>query len=203
MCTDKRKKGNIVIFTIAVLSFISWTIFTSSFLLSEEVSILKDKRENKILDEKEGIINSFFVTYIKNIEKEINENEKIKDIIHYISLKENSFIWTENYSRFVKTDSGYFISKITINRKNFYFSENDESFNYLDFISSKLLENKVDTVIIYFVKELRNTYIGDSKNIYDMEITCQMEVEYKTYKDGGGIENINSIDLKVMTFDIN
>lgn len=54
MCTDKRKKGNIVIFTIAVLSFISWTIFTSSFLLSEEVSILKDRTENKILDEKRG-----------------------------------------------------------------------------------------------------------------------------------------------------
>lgn len=203
MCTDKRKKGNIVIFTIAVLSFISWTIFTSSFLLSGEVSILKDRRESKILDEKEGIINSFFVTYIKNIEKEINENEKIKDIIHYVSLKENFPIWTENYSRFVKTDSGYFISKITINRKNFYFSESDDNFNYLDFISSKLLENQVNTVIIYFVKDLKNIYIEDSKNIYDIEITCQLEVRYKDYKAGGGVENISSIDLKVMTFDIN
>ena len=85
MYTDKNK-GGLTAFIIIIISFVSWAVFTSSLMLSGEISLRTDSRDIISRKNKEAFLEVLFKEIIFNIEKEISE-KNIRDIIWYFTEK--------------------------------------------------------------------------------------------------------------------
>ena len=89
---ENKKKGYITVVAVLVFSFISWAIFSASFLISEELFVLRDRKEIEKNESIENLLEAvfFFLKKVEEIEKEISENPDTKDVIRYFMKKGNT-----------------------------------------------------------------------------------------------------------------
>lgn len=199
-----KNKGNVTVFVIIIISFISWAVFTCSFLLSGEISVMKDRKNYSADINEEKLLEAVFHKKIKEIENEIMEKD-IKDIIWYFMEKEGSLMWTKNYNSFPISDRGYRIKEIKIKYTGREFSENDKSFPFADYILATLSsigETKV-YVRISFERIWKNFYIEDielNKKNYNLKINGQILIEYPKIKDND-INIMKSCELDGIEFE--
>ena len=199
-----KNKGNVTIFVIIIISFISWAVFTCSFLLSGEISVMKDRKNYSAGINEEKLLEAVFHKKIKEIENEIMEKD-IKDIIWYFMEKNGSFMWTKNYNSFPISDRGYRIKEIKIRHLERAFSENDKSFPFADYILTTL--NSIGQERVYvrisFEKIWENFYIEDielNKKNYNLKINGQILIEYPKRKDND-INIMKSCELDGIEFE--
>ena len=88
----KKNKGAVLFIIIGILSVLSWSIFTGSFILKEHYNKIFIEKNGDILEENKKIANSFYKIYMKNL-----ENKNIKDIDSYLLKNGEKEIWEENF----------------------------------------------------------------------------------------------------------
>lgn len=202
-----KQKGNITIFAIIILSFISWAIFSTSFLISEELFILKDKKELTENQNKENLLEIIFLEKINEIENQIINNEEIKDIIWYFMKKDKNLFWTNNYETFQKSDNGYIIEKIFIknysgDEKTYDFTNWNKNFRYANLIENNSIPKKRNKAIIYFSKELKNVYIEKMEDKkFNIKISGQVHTEY-IFEKRFNEDALLNCELKELKFEI-
>ena len=202
-----KQKGNITIFAIIILSFISWAIFSTSFLISEELFILKDKKELTENQNKENLLEIIFLEKINEIEDQIINNEETKDIIWYFMKKDKSLFWTNNYETFQKSDNGYIIEKIFIknysgDEKTYDFTNWNKNFRYANLIENNSIPKKRNKAIIYFSKELKNIYIEKMEDKkFNIKISGQVHTEY-IFEKRFNEDALLNCELKELKFEI-
>lgn len=202
-----KQKGNITIFAIIILSFISWAIFSTSFLISEELFILKDKKELTENQNKENLLEIIFLEKINEIENQIINNKEIKDIIWYFMKKDKNLFWTNNYETFQKSDNGYIIEKIFIknysgDEKTYDFTNWNKNFRYANLIENNSIPKKRNKAIIYFSKELKNIYIEKMENKkFNIKISGQVHTEY-IFEKRFNEDALLNCELKELKFEI-
>lgn len=202
-----KQKGNITIFAIIILSFISWAIFSTSFLISEELFILKDKKELTENQNKENLLEIIFLEKINEIENQIINNEETKDIIWYFMKKDKNLFWTNNYETFQKSDNGYIIEKIFIknysgDEKTYDFTNWNKNFRYANLIENNSIPKKRNKVIIYFSKELKNAYIEKMEDKkFNIKISGQVHTEY-IFEKRFNEDALLNYELKELKFEI-
>lgn len=202
-----KQKGNITIFAIIILSFISWAIFSTSFLISEELFILKDKKELTENQNKENLLEIIFLEKINEIENQIINNKEIKDIIWYFMKKDKNLFWTNNYETFQKSDNGYIIEKIFIknysgDEKTYNFTNWNKNFRYANLIENNSIPKKRNKAIIYFFKELKNIYIEKMENKkFNIKISGQVHTEY-IFEKRFNEDALLNYELKELKFEI-
>ena len=202
-----KQKGNITIFAIIILSFISWAIFSTSFLISEELFILKDKKELTENQNKENLLEIIFLEKINEIENQIINNEETKDIIWYFMKKDKNLFWTNNYETFQKSDNGYIIEKIFIknysgDEKTYDFTNWNKNFRYANLIENNSIPKKRNKAIIYFSKELKNVYIEKMEDKkFNIKISGQVHTEY-IFEKRFNEDALLNCELKELKFEI-
>ena len=202
-----KQKGNISIFAIIILSFISWAIFSTSFLISEELFILKDKKELIENQNKENLLEIVFLEKINEIENQIINNEETKDIIWYFMKKDKNLFWTNNYETFQKSDNGYIIEKIFVknyngNEKTYDFTNWNKNFRYANLIENNSIPKKRNKAIIYFSKELKNVYIEKMEDKkFNIKISGQIHIEY-IFEKRFNEDALLNCELKELKFEI-
>lgn len=202
-----KQKGNITIFAIIILSFISWAIFSTSFLISEELFILKDKKELTENQNKENLLEIIFLEKINEIENQIINNEETKDIIWYFMKKDKNLFWTNNYETFQKSDNGYIIEKIFIknysgDEKTYDFTNWNKNFRYANLIENNSIPKKRNKAIIYFSKELKNVYIEKMEDKkFNIKISGQVHTKY-IFEKRFNEDALLNCELKELKFEI-
>ncbi|WP_300393095.1 hypothetical protein [Fusobacterium sp.] len=201
-----KNRGSITIVAFLILFFISWTIFTTSFLLYEEFFILKDKKEMGEKENKENLLELIFLKEIENIENFIINNEETRDIIWYFMKKDNTLLWFNNYKNFVKSDNGYEIEKIYIknfigNEKIYEFSKESSNFNFAGLIENNSSLKKSNIVRIYFSKELKNIFIEGESEKFNIKISGEIFINY-IFKNSFTEENIIECKIEGVKFEI-
>ncbi|WP_300358606.1 hypothetical protein [Fusobacterium sp.] len=201
-----KNRGSITIVAFLILFFISWTIFTTSFLLYEEFFILKDKKEMVEKENKENLLELIFLKEIENIENSIINNEETRDIIWYFMKKDNTLLWFNNYKNFVKSDNGYEIEKIYIknfigNEKIYEFSKESSNFNFAGLIENNSSLKKSNIVRIYFSKELKNIFIEGESEKFNIKISGEIFINYM-FDNSFTEENIIECKIEGVKFEI-
>lgn len=201
-----KNRGSITIVAFLILFFISWTIFTTSFLLYEEFFILKDKKEMVEKENKENLLELIFLKEIENIENSIINNEETRDIIWYFMKKDNTLLWFNNYKDFVKSDNGYEIEKIYIknfigNEKIYEFSKESSNFNFVGLIENNSSLKKSNIVRIYFSKELKDIFIEGESEKFNIKISGEIFINY-IFKNSFTEENIIECKIEGVKFEI-
>lgn len=205
---NKKKKGYLTVIAILVFSFISWAIFSASFLISEELFVLKDKKELGKFENQENILESVFLFKIDEIEKEISENTETKDIIEYFMKKDEKLLWLNNYDNFTKSDNGYSIDKLVIKNakeeKVYDYIENKNIvFKYLNLIKNNSDAGKRNTADIYFSKDIKNVYAEKvSEEKYNININGIVRIEYIIKNNKLDEEDLITCEIKRLQFEI-
>lgn len=196
-----KNKGSILFFAIVVISFVSWAIFTSSFLISNHREILHDKKSSSVFKHKEKILEAIFYKTIDDIEKQISE-KGTKDIVWCLMEKDEALIWTNIYEEFVTTDFGCIITSLEINGEVLNFSESSSNFKYDNYITNGMLDNINNKVTINFYKKWENVFIEDDKNSssYTVKLTGVISVTYSKIK--GQEKVLSSYKLGGLRFEI-
>lgn len=203
----ERRKGNITVFAVLVLAFVSWTVFSVSFLLRGELEVLKDKNYISAKENKENLLEIIFLKTIAEIENNIVNDEETKDIMWYIFKKDGKLLWLENYTEFVKSDSGFFISRIYIKNsygleKTYEFSENSRSFRYAGLIGNNSIPKKVNDARVHFKKEMKNIYLEGAENKkYNIKAEGYIVLKY-LYENTFGEDTEIECELKELYFEI-
>lgn len=206
MFLDKnRKKGNITAFTVMILAFISWAVFSASFLISGELQVLNFQKTAEAEENKKIFLEVIFLKTIDEIENYLSENPETKDIIWYFFKKGNKLLWTENYNNYVESDTGFFINKIIIRRSfsdetTYEFSETSKHFKYTGLIANNSIPSKSHSLVVYFSKELKNLFVEDMGR-YNIRIEGQAVIEYyfnKVFNE----EAVTSCEIKELHFEI-
>lgn len=197
-----KNKGTITAFIIIVISFITWTIFSSSFLLSGELSIIKDRKIITENSKEEIVLEIFFNKIIQDIEKEISE-KNIKDIIYYFAEKDGKLIWQRNYSSFVKSDREYAVNTIKAGDNILEISENSRDFSFKTFIETNVRNSikHTESVVISFSKTWENIYIDGENETYNIKMRCDILAKYVVYS-GADVEEMGSCEINGIEFEI-
>ena len=203
MYTDKNK-GGLTAFIIIIISFVSWAVFTSSLMLSGEISLRTDSRDIISRKNKEAFLEVLFKETIFNIEKEISE-KNIRDIIWYFTEKNGKLMWTENYEDFPLSERGYEIYKITTGKQEKYFSK-ENGFDFRDFIAENpdLSSIEEQEAIIFFRKIWKDICIEDfdlGGRKYNMEIEGQIKVVFPK-RENTDIGIMKSCKLEVLNVEL-
>ena len=203
MYTDKNK-GGLTAFIIIIISFVSWAVFTSSLMLSGEISLRTDIRDIIYIKNKESFLEVLFKETIFNIEKEISE-KNIRDIIWYFTEKNGKLMWTENYEDFPLSERGYEIYKIITGKQEKYFSK-ENGFDFRDFIAENpdLSSIKEQEAIIFFRKIWKDICIEDfdlGGRKYNMEIDGQIKVVFPK-RENTDISIMKSCKLEVLNVEL-
>ena len=183
---ENKKKGYITVVAVLVFSFISWAIFSASFLISEELFVLRDRKE---------------------IEKEISENPDTKDVIRYFMKKGNTLLWLNNYDAFTKSDNGFVIDKIFIknsdgDEKTYDYSDKETVFKFKNLIKNNSVPKRTNKAVISFSKELKNVYTEEMEDKkYTIKIMGQVHTEYIFEKDLDEDSLVNC-EIKELRFEI-
>lgn len=201
-----KNRGSITVVVFFILFFISWTIFTTSFLLYEEFFILKDKKEMVEKENKENLLELIFLKEIENIENSIINNEETRDIIWYFMKKDNTLLWFNNYKNFVKSDNGYEIEKIYIknfigNEKIYEFSKESSNFNFAGLIENNSSLKKSNIVRIFFSKELKDIFIEGESEKFNIKISGEIFINYM-FDNSFTEENIIQCKIEGVKFEI-
>lgn len=183
-----KKTGNITAITIIVLLFITFTVFSISFLISQETELLRDKKNYLIKENKQNIIENIFDCYIKNIEKEINSNDKIFDIIDYIIKCEEKIIFLNNYENEPVSYSGFAIENINIvlynGKKEFIdFSNWKYKYSYARIIKNFSFSNYENICFITFTKKENSFSVEGIKTKFNLTIKGTIKIKYSFNKE--------------------
>ena len=191
---SKKNKGAVLFIVIGILSVLSWSIFTGSFILKDHYNKIFIEKNGDILEENKKIANSFYKIYMKNL-----ENKNIEDIASYLLKKGEKEIWKENFGdSFSLTDSGYYIDEIYIMKKfqgidtsfeKIYSKESGQKNNYFGIIKNFSSINRNNTIRIILKKDIKNFRIGDLEK-YWVEIFGIVEIKYFFKGSKYPLENI-------------
>ena len=204
----KKNKGFILLITIGILSVVSWSIFTCSFIIRKQVKKIGINKLKIEKIEKDKLLKNFYKIYMKNINKSIQENINIKNISDYLLIKDKTEIWKENYGEeSVLTDNDYFIEEIYIKKleeseslfKKIYTRGKNKN-NYFGIIKNFSYFNKFNVVRIKLKKDIREFKVGESSE-YQLEIYGRVDIKYFFKGNGSPLENIEKsegeIDVKI------
>ena len=202
-----KNKGHISVFAVIVFAFVSWAVFSTSFLISEELFVLKDQKELKIRENKENILEAIFLKKISEIENKILNENGNQDIIWYFMKKGENLLWTENYIEIPKSDNGFYIEKIYIKNyngktKEFNFSNWKNSFKYANLIENYSIPQKPNEAYIYFCKELKGVYVEEMEDkIYNIKISGNIHTRY-FYKKKFNMNALTFCKIEELKFEI-
>lgn len=183
-----KKRGSISLFAIVIITFISWIIFSASFLLNEEILILKDDSDIRILNNNKNYFENIFKIYLNSINFEIENNDQFNDIIDYVSKKNGDFIFLNNYSSEVETDSNFKITKIYTRPycelgKTYDFKKNKNSFKYVNILKNQSTSKIANESIIVFEKKINDIFIENHNQDYTFVIVAKIEIKYGSVQD--------------------
>lgn len=204
---ENKKKGYITVVAVLVFSFISWAIFSASFLISEELFVLRDRKEIEKNESIENLLEAVFLKKVEEIEKEISENPDTKDVIRYFMKKGNTLLWLNNYDAFTKSDNGFVIDKIFIknsdgDEKTYDYSDKETVFKFKNLIKNNSVPKRTNKAVISFSKELKNVYTEEMEDKkYTIKIMGQVHTEYifEKYLDEDSLVNC---EIKELRFEI-
>lgn len=178
---SEKSKGAVLFIVIGILSVLSWSIFTGSFILKDYYNKIFIEKNGDTLEENKKIATSFRKVYIKNL-----ENKNIVDIASYLLKKDEKEIWEENFGdSFSLTDSGYYIDEIYIKKiqgidasfEKIYSKGSGQKNNYFGIIKNFSIINRSNCIRIILKKDIKNFRIGDLKK-YWVEIFGTVEIRY-------------------------
>lgn len=205
---SKKNKGFIILITVGILSVISWSIFTCSFVIRKQIKKIGINKLKIQKDKKEKLEKNIYKIYMKSIEKKIQEDIEIENISDYLLKKDKMEIWTKNYGNsFILTDSNYYIDEIYIKRieetdshlKKIYIKGTNKN-NYFQLIKNFSYINRFNMVRIKLKKEIKNFRIGEDSK-YQLEIYGKVDIKYFFKGDRYPLENIEKskgdIDVKI------
>ncbi|WP_300362191.1 hypothetical protein [Fusobacterium sp.] len=205
---SKKNKGFILLITVGILSVISWSIFTCSFVIRKQIKKIGINKLKIQKDKKEKLEKNIYKIYMKSIEKKIQEDIEIENISDYLLKKDKMEIWTKNYGNsFILTDSNYYIDEIYIKRieetdshlKKIYIKGTNKN-NYFQLIKNFSYINRFNMVRIKLKKEIKNFRIGEDSK-YQLEIYGKVDIKYFFKGDRYPLENIEKskgdIDVKI------
>lgn len=190
---SKKNKGAVLFIVIGILSVLSWSIFTGSFILKDYYNKIFIEKNGDTLEENKKIANSFRKVYIKNL-----ENKNIVDIASYLLKKDEKEIWEENFGdSFSLTDSGYYIDEIYIKKiqgidasfEKIYSKGSGQKNNYFGIIKNFSIINRSNCIRIILKKDIKNFRIGDLEK-YWVEIFGTVEIRYFFKGSRYPLENI-------------
>lgn len=205
---SKKNKGFILLITVGILSVISWSIFTCSFVIRKQIKKIGINKLKIQKDKKEKLEKNIYKIYMKSIEKKIQEDIEIENISDYLLKKDKMEIWTKNYGNsFILTDSNYYIDEIYIKRieetdshlKKIYIKGTNKN-NYFQLIKNFSYINRFNMVRIKLKKQIKNFRIGEDSK-YQLEIYGKVDIKYFFKGDRYPLENIEKskgdIDVKI------
>lgn len=205
---SKKNKGFILLITVGILSVISWSIFTCSFVIRKQIKKIGINKLKIQKDKREKLEKNIYKIYMKSIEKKIQEDIEIENISDYLLKKDKMEIWTKNYGNsFILTDSNYYIDEIYIKRieetdshlKKIYIKGTNKN-NYFQLIKNFSYINRFNMVRIKLKKEIKNFRIGEDSK-YQLEIYGKVDIKYFFKGDRYPLENIEKskgdIDVKI------
>ena len=200
MYTDKNK-GAITFFVILVIAFISWTIFTSSFMISQQAEVLRTKKESEETENRERLLEVIFHNLIKEIDREINE-KNLTDIVWYFMEKDGVLIWTQNYDNFTSSDRGCIITEIKINDWTYQFSENSKNFYYDRYITNGIYTdtNKKNQAQINFYKIWKDITIEGEPEKYNIKMEGDLFIDY--FRAKGEEKEMTGLKMGEFNFEI-
>lgn len=202
-----KNRGHITVFAVFVFAFVSWAVFSASFLISEELFTVRDQKELEIKENKENFLEAVFFKKILEIEDKILNENGNKDIIWYFMKKGEKLLWTGNYTEEPKSDNDFLIEKLYIKNsdgkeKIYDFSEWRVSFNYANFIENYSIPKKSNSAVIYFFKEIKGVYAeGMEDEIYNIKISGEIHTRY-FYEKKFSMEALTFCELKELKFEI-
>ncbi|MFK4786062.1 hypothetical protein [Fusobacterium sp. MFO224] len=179
---DKKKKGSILVLTIFLLFFLTWSLVITSFILNKEYEKCYFLIKNKKVDNDIILIG-------KKYEQYINENGGVK----YIIYKNKQIIWSKNIKNIEDsiTNNGYRIEKILKNNIIIYDLKLNKKNNYLSLINNYSDYGKKNIIKIIFLKHYINGSIG-KKNLKNITIRVIIESSYYYDKDLDITKNLKS-----------
>lgn len=205
---SKKNKGFILLITVGILSVISWSIFTCSFVIRKQIKKIGINKLKIQKNKKEKLEKNIYKIYMKSIEKKIREDIEIENISDYLLKKDKIEIWTKNYGNsFILTDSNYYIDEIYIKRieetdshlKKIYIKGTNKN-NYFQLIKNFSYINRFNMVRIKLKKQIKNFRIGEESK-YQLEIYGKVDIKYFFKGDRYPLENIEKskgdIDVKI------
>lgn len=205
---SKKNKGFILLITVGILSVISWSIFTCSFVIRKQIKKIGINKLKIQKDKREKLEKNIYKIYMKSVEKKIREDIEIENISDYLLKKDKIEIWTKNYGNsFILTDSNYYIDEIYIKRveetdshlKKIYIKGTNKN-NYFQLIKNFSYINRFNMVRIKLKKQIKNFRIGEESK-YQLEIYGKVDIKYFFKGDRYPLENIEKskgdIDVKV------
>ena len=185
---SKKNKGAVLFIIIGILSVLSWSIFTGSFILKEHYNKIFIEKNGDILEENKKIANSFYKIYMKNL-----ENKNIKDIDSYLLKNGEKEIWEENFGdSFSLTDSGYYINEIYIKKfqgidtsfERIYSKESGQKNNYFGIIKNfRIGDLEKYWVEIFGIVEIKYFFKGSRYPLENIE-KSQGEIDVKIFEKG-------------------
>lgn len=202
---SKKNKGAVLFIVIGILSVLSWSIFTGSFILKDYFSKIFIEKKGDNLEENEKIANSFHKIYMKNL-----ENKNIKNIANYLLKKGEKEIWEEDLGdNFSLTDNGYYVDEIYMMKKiqgvdisfeRIYSKESGQKNNYFGIIKNFSSINRNNAIKIILKKDIKSFRIGDLEK-YWIEIFGIVEIKYFFKGSKYPLENVEKsqgeIDVKI------
>lgn len=203
---SKKNKGTVLFIVIGILSVLSWSIFTGSFILKDYFNKIFIEKKGDNLEKNKKIANGFHKIYMKNL-----ENKNIKNIANYLLKKGEKEIWEENFGdNFLLTDNGYYIDEIYMIKKiqgvdnisfeRIYSKESGQKNNYFGIIKNFSSINRNNAIKIILKKDIKNFRIGDLEK-YWIEIFGIVEIKYFFKGSKYPLENVEKsqgeIDVKI------
>lgn len=180
-----KKRGSVLILVISLLSVISWSIFTVSFIIQKEFKKKSLEKQYEQREEKEELSKIFIKLYTKYIEKEIGKNSNLEDKIDYLLFFNGTNIIMNNYGdKNIISDSGYYIDKIYLKKflendslyKEIYSKNKGQKNNYKGIINNFSYVNNYNQIKIN-LKKMKSIVKINKKN-YKTDIFAIVEIKY-------------------------
>ena len=198
---SNKKNGNILIFITMILSFLSFGVFTTSFIIKNQYRKEGFQKEAKLLDDKKILENTIKKIYLSHVEEMVLNDETLKNKEEYILKIDDKEIWEENYGDIKPiTDSGFEIEKIYIKKyfidevyREIYNKETSKKNNYIGIIrnfSSLNIYNNIRIKLIHVDKTIQIENIKNEKNV---NITAMIEIKYLYKGHNYILENIEKL----------
>lgn len=184
-CISDKKRGSLLILVISLLSVISWSIFTVSFIIQKEFKKKSLEKQFEKRVEKEEISKIFIKLYTNYIEEEIGKNSDLEDRIDYLLFFNGKNIIENNFGdKEVISDSGYYIEKIYLKKsyeddnlyKEIYSKDRRQKNNYRGIINNFSYINNYNQIKVN-LKKIESTVKINNK-IYKTDIFGIVEIKY-------------------------
>lgn len=201
---SKKNKGAVLFIVVGILSILSWSIFTGSFIIKDHYNKIFIEKSRENIEENKKIAKSIYKVYMKNL-----ENKNVEDIASYLLKREGKEIWEENFEYgFPLTDSSYYIDEIYIKKiqgidtifERIYSKESGQKNNYFGIIKNFSTINRSNSIRIILKKDIKNFKLGELEK-YWLEIFGVVEIMYFFKGSKYPLENVEKsqgeIDVKI------